>query len=205
MATPLRALLLDLGEVLVHPQPPGALPGMAAAAGAPADAFAAAYWAHRRDYDLHGDAARYWGAVLAGCGASATAGLVADLLARDAASWTVYRDELWELAAAFRARGGRTAMLSNGVPDIMRKVSAERALDRYFDAVVVSYEVGLAKPDPAIFALTLARLGVEPAAALFVDDRRENVEGAAAAGIAVLHFTGAEALPPLRALVAAAP
>jgi FMN phosphatase YigB (HAD superfamily) len=55
----------------------------------------------------------------------------------------------------------------------------------YLDVLIVSGEVGVAKPEPAIFALALAQLGVGPAAALFVGDSLEyDLRGAAAAGIA---------------------
>jgi putative hydrolase of the HAD superfamily len=57
-----------------------------------------------------------------------------------------------------------------------------------FDAVVISGEVGLHKPQPEIFLLAAERLGVTPAQCVFVDDLRENVAGAEAVGMtAVLH------------------
>lgn len=55
---------------------------------------------------------------------------------------------------------------------------------RRFDDVVCSGDVGLSKPDPAVFRLAAARLGVDPAACAFVDDLVENVEGARATGMA---------------------
>lgn len=57
-----------------------------------------------------------------------------------------------------------------------------------FDTVTLSSEVGLVKPDPAIFRLTLERLGVAPAAALFIDDIPEFVASAQGLGMAgVVH------------------
>src|SRR2546422_7182142 len=44
------------------------------------------------------------------------------LVKADVASWTEYREEIWDLAQSFRARGGRTAFLSNGVPEAMAKI-----------------------------------------------------------------------------------
>jgi HAD superfamily hydrolase (TIGR01509 family) len=61
-------------------------------------------------------------------------------------------------------------------------------LHALFDDVVVSAEVGMAKPEPAIFVLAAERLGVPPAACAFVDDWEPNVEAARAVGMrAVLH------------------
>ena len=64
---------------------------------------------------------------------------------------------------------------------------------RWFDVVVVSYEVGLAKPDPRIFELCLSRLGAQAGEALFVDDRAENVAAAERLGLRTLLFTGDDA------------
>jgi HAD superfamily hydrolase (TIGR01509 family) len=54
--------------------------------------------------------------------------------------------------------------------------------------------VGLRKPDVAIYRRALDILGSDPQRTLFIDDRQENVEGAVAAGMRAVRFTGAEAL-----------
>lgn len=61
-----------------------------------------------------------------------------------------------------------------------------------FQVVVDSSEVGLRKPDPAIYRLTCERLGVEPARAAFVDDIPDNVEAARTFGLRAIHFTDTE-------------
>ena len=55
---------------------------------------------------------------------------------------------------------------------------------KQFSSVILSNEVGLLKPDPAIFKLALNQLGVSPEQALFVDDVAENVVGGTAVGLA---------------------
>ncbi|HEU0098642.1 MAG TPA: HAD family phosphatase [Allosphingosinicella sp.] len=65
---------------------------------------------------------------------------------------------------------------------------------RRFRDIVVSGEVRMLKPDPAIYYLALDRFGLKPAQALFVDDRKINVEGAEAVGMRGHLFTGAENL-----------
>ena len=65
--------------------------------------------------------------------------------------------------------------------------------DRFRD-IVVSGEEKLAKPDPAIFALAAERLGLAPAAMLFIDDNADNMASAARCGWQVHHFTDAETL-----------
>ena len=59
--------------------------------------------------------------------------------------------------------------------------------------VIVSCEVGVVKPDRMIFQLCLSQLGVTSNQALFVDDRIENIQGAASLGIQTFHFVGADA------------
>jgi 2-haloacid dehalogenase len=67
----------------------------------------------------------------------------------------------------------------------------ERAFFARFREIIVSGEVRLLKPDPAIYYLALDRFGLKPADALFVDDREINVEGALAVGMKAHLFTDA--------------
>jgi putative hydrolase of the HAD superfamily len=184
----IQALILDFGEVLVRPQSAASLTGLAQLAGLDVAEFQRRYWRHRRRYDSGElSAGGYWALVL---DAPIKTDLVARLADADARSWTSYREDMWTLAADFRAGGGRTALLSNGVPEVMARVRAERILSRCFDVVLVSYEAGCTKPDSRIYELCLHRLGVPASAALFVDDRRENVAAAERLGIQTLLFTG---------------
>jgi len=84
-----------------------------------------------------------------------------------------------------RERGVLTALLSNA--DGLWTPPAEwRGL---FDAVVISGEVGLAKPSTAIYRLTAEKLGLPAEECVFVDDLAINVHGAAAAGMVGVHHT----------------
>lgn len=67
-------------------------------------------------------------------------------------------------------------------------------LAEVFGTTIVSGQVGLLKPDPAIFALCCDRAGLEPSECLFVDDNAANVAGARAFGMQAHHFTGADGL-----------
>jgi HAD superfamily hydrolase (TIGR01509 family) len=71
-------------------------------------------------------------------------------------------------------------------------------LDRWFDVVVVSCEVGSCKPGPEIYRVCVERLGVAPDVTLFVDDRIENLQAASRIGLQTLHFTGDASVPKLR-------
>jgi putative hydrolase of the HAD superfamily len=195
-----EALILDFGEVLTRPQPRDLVERMASIARLPVDEFVARYWQHRAAYDNGLPGIEYWQRVLQGPDALPTT-VVSELFDADALSWRDYRTAMWDLAAAFRARGQRTAMLSNGVPEIISRIRAERALDSWFDVVIVSCEVGVCKPDPAIYRTCIDQLGVSPALSLFVDDRLENLEGARAVGLRTFHFTGESSVGRLRTLL----
>ncbi len=63
-----------------------------------------------------------------------------------------------------------------------------------FRHVVISGEIGLVKPDAAIYDYTIERCALQPARTLFIDDLAANVEAARAAGLQAVQFTGAPAL-----------
>jgi putative hydrolase of the HAD superfamily len=87
---------------------------------------------------------------------------------------------------AARATGIRTGLLSNSWGDALAYDDA--LLEELFDAWVISSEAGLRKPDPAIYELAAERLGLPPAACVFVDDLPGNLKPARALGMAtVLH------------------
>jgi len=87
----------------------------------------------------------------------------------------------------------KLAILSNSPPRLTKWLADWGILD-LFDVVVCSGDEGLAKPDRAIFELTLARLGVSAGEAVFIDDSPGHVEAARALGIRAIHFVTAEAL-----------
>ena len=67
-------------------------------------------------------------------------------------------------------------------------------LRRYFKVALSSCYVGLRKPEPAIYRRALDILGSAPERTLFIDDRQENVDGAMAAGMKAIRFTGGDGL-----------
>lgn len=110
-------------------------------------------------------------------------------------------EEMWTLAADARRAGLAVGLLSNSWGNLYPRERLEAA----FDTVVISEEVRLRKPDPAIFRLTLDRLGgVSPEQAVFVDDAQPNIHGARAVGIrGLLHTTPAATRAELAELIPA--
>jgi epoxide hydrolase-like predicted phosphatase len=80
-------------------------------------------------------------------------------------------------------------LLSNAPARLETMLHNEWHIADCFDVIVISALVGMMKPDPAIYRLTLNQLQVAPQEAVFIDDMRENVEAAAALGIHAIQFT----------------
>ena len=105
---------------------------------------------------------------------------------------------LWEdsipTLRELRARGVRTAVVSNcdhGTGPVVERLGlADEA-----DEVILSFEVGMAKPDPGIYRLAAERLGVPAEAAVFVDDLRGYCDGAAAVGMGTFLILRDDAAP----------
>jgi putative hydrolase of the HAD superfamily len=86
-------------------------------------------------------------------------------------------------------RDGLTvALLTNNVKEFGEGWRGMFPVDELFEVVVDSSAVGMRKPDPRIYRLTCERIGVEPAAAVFVDDNRDNVDAARDLGMEAVHF-----------------
>jgi len=111
------------------------------------------------------------------------------LLDRMLAPLDVLDPAMLRLVRDLRARGLRTAVLSNSWGEHY----PDDVLAREFDEVVVSGRVGLRKPQPEIYHLVAARLGVDVAACVMVDDVEVNVRAARSVGMAAVHHVDAGA------------
>lgn len=82
----------------------------------------------------------------------------------------------------------RLALLSDDVAAWSARLRERHGLNRRFDAVVVSGEAGVSKPDPAIFERALAALGLPGGDCLLIDDSAANLLAARALGLETVHF-----------------
>lgn len=97
-----------------------------------------------------------------------------------------------------RAAGAITALATNQQSYRGSYIRAHLPYDDHFDHQFHSWEMGVAKPDPAYFARIVDQLGIEPAEAVFVDDMAMNVQGARQAGLNAVHFAGTDTYGHLR-------
>jgi len=122
----------------------------------------------------------------------------AQLIALWKDSWTrMLREPIAESVAILgelRQRGHRLYALTNWSAETFPVARAKFGFLDWFEDIVVSGEVKLAKPDPRIFALTIERCRLDPARTVFIDDSPRNVEAGRNAGLHALHFTGPQQL-----------
>lgn len=192
---PIRALVVDYGEVLCHPADPTGLAEMATYAGMAAEPFLHAYWELREPYDRGVvPAAEYWNGVVGTAGIGLVDDRVRGLVERDVALWTRLDPEMISWVEGLAARGVRVGLLSNIVREIGTYMREEMSFLRPFIDITFSFEVGSVKPEPEIYRHALAGVGTAPHETLFVDDRLVNVEAAREAGMHAHHFRGHGAL-----------
>lgn len=86
----------------------------------------------------------------------------------------------------------RIGLITNNIIEFREHWRAMLPVDALFDLIVDSCEVGLRKPNPAIFEHALNALGVSPAESIFLDDHIANVQAAAALGMDTIHVTANE-------------
>ncbi|MBV9328545.1 MAG: HAD family hydrolase [Chloroflexi bacterium] len=93
-------------------------------------------------------------------------------------------DDVHDLFTWLSGAGLLLALVTNGAADSQRDVLRSFGIEQQFSAVVISGELGVAKPDPAIFAVAIDKLGVKPEHVWHVGDSLEkDVIGAKAAGL----------------------
>jgi len=98
------------------------------------------------------------------------------------------RPEMVRLVDELARSGLKLGLLTNNAKEAKAWWTSGVLPLENFTAIVDSSEVGLRKPDPAIFALTAERIGCRPDRLLYFDDAEENVAGAAASGLAARLF-----------------
>jgi putative hydrolase of the HAD superfamily len=114
---------------------------------------------------------------------------VEELNRLDARMWTTQNPAMVAWQIRLKQHGLLTAILSNMGDSVLASVEHEFAWIKGFDVLVWSYQLHMAKPDPAIYLHTLQKLGTRPDEALFIDDKRVNVDAAIALGMKAVEFS----------------
>ena len=191
----LRAVVFDYGMVLTGPQDPEAHAALQRITGLSLERFESQYWANRHAYDegkLTGLA--FWRKFLEDAALDLPAGTAEELNRWDARMWTTQNAAMLAWQLKLKQRGLLTAILSNMGDNVLENMEREFDWLPRFDVLIWSFQLRIAKPDPAIYLHILKELGTRPEEALFLDDRLINVEAAQALGMVAIQFSTANRL-----------
>jgi len=182
-----RAILLDLYDTLVDGDWHGWRTTLSTLTGIDEDTLAMAYHVTRLErntgaYPTADDSMR--GLLMAAGLAAPTDELVRTAVEaeEDFGAFVRLYDDSLPTVAALRERGIRTALVSN-CSHATRPIVEQLGLPELFDAVVLSFELGVRKPEPGIYEAALRAIEADPAEAIFVDDQAAYCDGARALGI----------------------
>lgn len=199
LSIPDRVIVFDYGEVISMSQSEHDREALLGVASAEGDEFWPIYWRHRDELD-HGTVSiiEYWTRVGRDLGVDWTITDIQRLWAIDFRSWISVEPGTIELLGELHDGGTRLAMLSNAGFDFGDPFRYA-PFSTYFERIFVSAELGLLKPDPAVYQKVAQELGITMEQMIFVDNKPVNVDAAVALGATGHHFTDVR---PLRAFLA---
>jgi putative hydrolase of the HAD superfamily len=184
-----RAVLLDLYDTLVWTEWPAMRAALEERFGLTEAELLRAFTITRpaRSVGAYGSAEGDMAAILEAAGVDADPDLVHEVDAERTKTLLESGVRLWEdsipALRELRRRGVRTAVVSN-CDHLTRPIVDRLGLAEEADAVILSFEVGIAKPDPGIYLAALEAVGsVPPAEAVFVDDQAAYCDGARLLGL----------------------
>jgi len=191
----LRAVVFDYGMVLTGPPDPESHAALLRITGLPHDRFESLYWADRHAYDegkLTG--VMFWEKLLREANLDLGSDAVNQLNHADACMWTTQNHAMLAWQQQLKARGLLTAILSNMGDSVLANIEREFDWIDRFDVLVWSFQLNIAKPDPAIYRQVLKQLNTRPEESLFLDDKMVNIDAARALGMQAIQFSTVEKL-----------
>ncbi|MBB2970051.1 HAD family phosphatase [Mesorhizobium sp. RMAD-H1] len=193
MSQPVKHIVFDIGKVLIHYDPHLAYHDII-----PDEEERRWFLTHvcSHDWNVEQDRGRTW--------AEAEALLIeaypdyADHIRAFRKGWHKMVPHAYEDSVAILERlvadGHDVTMLTNFASDTLREAQLRYPFLTIGRGVTVSGDIGLLKPDKAIYEHHARAFDLEPSATLFIDDTAANVEGARAAGWQAVQFTGPDQL-----------
>jgi putative hydrolase of the HAD superfamily len=153
--------------------------------------FLEKFWSQRLDYDAGLlEPLDYWTSVT---GEAFAAANLDELIRLEIEFWNAYDERPFRWMAQLQAAGIRVGMLSNLPWVLGEALKSEVFLDRpfydHFDHLTLSYQLNCVKPQARIYQHAFEGLHIDPANALFLDDKLNNVEGAIETGLNAEVFT----------------
>jgi len=186
---PDRVIVFDYGEVISVSQSEADRAALVEISGLDADLFWQLYDRYREDLDQGVTLPReYWNLIAHDAGVEWSPARLQQLWAADIRSWISVEPGTVQLLAELHAGGTRVALLSNAGFDFSDPFR-HSPMSAYFEAMFVSAELGLIKPDPDIYRVTARELGIALEQMVFIDNKKINVDAAVALGVTGHVFT----------------
>lgn len=180
----LEAVIFDYGKVLSLDQDPSDLAEMKRVTGLDEATFYSLYWKYRDDYDAGNiSGTSYWETMAREAGVSFTPEQLGKLVKVDSRSWSHTSDVALRWTRELSAAGLKIGILSNMHKDLRDYLEEHFQWVKDFDYTVFSCDVRMVKPHAPIYRLVVEGLQVAPERAVFLDDKRPNIEAAEQAGI----------------------
>jgi putative hydrolase of the HAD superfamily len=193
----ISTVIFDYGCVLSLVPKPEDYEPVRKALGAELSAFQELYWRNREAYDLDAlDMPTYWQQLGHAMGATFSPEQIQQIALLDCELWGRINPVMMEWVRVLRARGLKTAILSNISRYVGGHYRQTAPWVELFDHLCFSGELRIGKPGAAIYQSCLKALGVPAAQTLFLDDREVNVTAARALGMNALVFYTPEQLAP---------
>jgi putative hydrolase of the HAD superfamily len=184
----IEAVILDYGEVLCHRPSLDEVGRLATLFGLSLESFLELWDRSRPSYDrgsLTPEA--YWRQLATEAQASVNRQQIEQLRRWEVAMWSNLNPAMVKWSRQLNDGGIKTALLSNMHADLVQHVRTFDWLQR-FTVKTFSAELGLVKPEAAIYQHTVRNLRTAAAKTIFVDDRELNIRAARALGIRAIQF-----------------
>jgi len=186
---PDRVIVFDYGEVISVSQSEADRAALVEISGLDTELFWQLYDRYREDLDQGVTLPReYWNLIARDAGVEWSPARLQQLWAADIRSWISVEPGTVQLLAELHAGGTRVALLSNAGFDFSDPFR-HSPMSAYFEAMFVSAELGLIKPDPEIYRVTARELGIALEQMVFIDNKKINVDAAVALGVTGHVFT----------------
>ncbi|HEU0206316.1 MAG TPA: HAD family phosphatase [Pseudolysinimonas sp.] len=186
---PDRVIVFDYGEVISVSQSAADRAALVEISGLDTRLFWELYDRYREDLDQGVTLPReYWNLIARDAGVEWSPARLQQLWAADIRSWISVEPGTVQVLAELHAGGTRVALLSNAGFDFSDPFR-HSPMAAYFEAMFVSAELGLIKPDPEIYRVTARELGITLDRMVFIDNKKINVDAATALGVTGHVFT----------------
>lgn len=191
ISIPGKIVVFDYGEVISIDPAESDKREIVRIAGADPESFWSVYWRHRQKIDQATVTVReYWQLIARDLGLRWDESQLHRLWLADYRSWLAIDPSTLDVLIDLQQGGTRMALLSNAGLDFS-SYYRHGLIGDFFDEVFTSGELGVLKPDAEIFHAMMRGLRASPDDIVFIDNREDNIVGAAAVGIAGHVYTGA--------------